>query len=88
MILGSNIDLNDICGRPENADVLIIEKQRIRITPYQSSLQLPGGVEPSFSPAMDQLLHEVTEKWRSKMNLYIHNCQHFSGFVKKLVKDS
>lgn len=28
-------------------------------------------------------IKEIISKWKSSMNLYNHNCQHFSNFVKK-----
>lgn len=78
--------MQDIKEKCEQSDVLIIDKQRITISPYRGLFKLPNGEMPSFSPAMEQLLDEVTAKWRSRMNLYTHNCQHFSGFIRRLLK--
>ena len=41
----------------------------------------------------EELLHaqkfikRIVKKWDTSMNLYTHNCQHFSGFVQELLKN-
>lgn len=41
----------------------------------------------------EELLHaqkfikRIVKKWDTSMNLYTHNCQHFSGFVRELLKN-
>jgi hypothetical protein len=34
-----------------------------------------------------KFIKRIVKKWHTSMNLYTHNCQHFSGFVKDLLKD-
>lgn len=50
----------------------------------------------SSSPTLDtlkedyesviQLIARIKRKWNCRMNLYSHNCQHFSAFVERLVR--
>lgn len=34
-----------------------------------------------------KFIKRIMKKWDTSMNLYTHNCQHFSWFVKDLLKD-
>ena len=34
-----------------------------------------------------KFIKRIVKKWDTSMNLYTHNCQHFSGFVKDLLKE-
>jgi hypothetical protein len=36
------------------------------------------------NPEVEQFLFKIKNTWKEKINLYNHNCQHFSHFVKKL----
>jgi hypothetical protein len=34
-----------------------------------------------------KFIKRIKKKWGSSMNLYTHNCQHFSNFVTDLLKE-
>ena len=34
-----------------------------------------------------KFIRRIVKKWDTSMNLYTHNCQHFSGFVKDLLRE-
>lgn len=86
LVVGTAVDQKTIIDNCEKSDVVILEQKRIAITPYRGVVKTLTGDMPAFSPAMEELLEDVTTKWRSRMNLYTHNCQHFSGFIRRLVK--
>lgn len=49
---------------------------------YQTSV----SVKKTGTDDIEQFLYEVSQRWRHNINLYGHNCQHFSRFVKDMAK--
>jgi hypothetical protein len=39
------------------------------------------------SPAIEAFLHHIKDTWNSNINLYLHNCQHFSKFVRRAASE-
>jgi hypothetical protein len=37
----------------------------------------------NYNQIMDDLIQKINGDWAQEMNLYTHNCQHFSHFVSK-----
>lgn len=35
---------------------------------------------------VEEFLHTIKHSWREEINLYLHNCQHFSRYVKRMAK--
>lgn len=35
---------------------------------------------------VEEFLHTIKHSWRQDINLYLHNCQHFSHYVKRMAK--
>ena len=53
-----------------------------KLTAYESKLL----TDKTYENIKDEFIKEKMSKivkWDSRMNLYYHNCQHFSSFVKK-----
>lgn len=43
-----------------------------------------GHQRYSKNPAVEEFLHTIKHSWRERINLYLHNCQHFSYYVKRM----
>jgi hypothetical protein len=50
---------------------------------YEESLQMSKIVESGIKNEELKEIVKKAYKWNLKMNLYTHNCQHFSNFLKK-----
>ncbi len=52
--------------------------------PYESINKM-NNKSNTKSYIIEKFLHEVNDNWYHNMNFYIHNCRHFSSYVRKLL---
>ena len=41
----------------------------------------------SKSPEIERLLHKLNESWKPNINLYLHNCQHFAYYARRIARE-
>lgn len=53
---------------------------------HEMSKPSASTTDEEFSQAK-KFINRIEKKWSTTMNLYTHNCQHFSYFVTDLLKE-
>ena len=72
-------------------DVADVKRQWSCLNMMSANPQTPS-LEDVFSSDGDMIetqkfIRRIVKKWDTSMNLYTHNCQHFSWFVKNQLRE-
>jgi len=89
MILAQNVPaevrLRYIDSNIENNETIIQEWDSMNKVDHTDSTKLSKSIHNKISNKQLQNIINVAFKWEPYMNLYKHNCQHFSHYVKNIV---
>jgi hypothetical protein len=89
MILAQNVPgevrLRYIDSNIENNETIIQEWHNMNKVGHDDSSKLSKSIHNKISNKQLQNIINVAFKWEPYMNLYKHNCQHFSHYVKNIM---
>jgi len=89
MILAQNVPgevrLRYIDSNIENNETIIQEWHNMNKVGHDDSSKLSKSIHSKISNKQLQNIINVAFKWEPYMNLYKHNCQHFSHYVKNIM---
>ncbi len=65
----------------------MVNKRSIKSKSVHSAINLNYNIEQStiYNQIMDNLIQKINNDWAHDMNLYTHNCQHFSHFCMQYI---
>ena len=92
MVLARNVPaeirLRYIITNMENTDVIIEKWDNMNKVHHDISYQLSKRVYTNIQNKQIKNIIYQSFKWEPYMNLYTHNCQHFSHYVKNITYSS
>jgi hypothetical protein len=78
------IRLRRIVTNIENDDSIIEQWNKMNRVDATTSWQLSKNIYNTIGNPQIKAIVDKSLKWQPYMNLYNHNCQHFSRFVKNI----
>lgn len=90
MLLARNVPgeirLRQVITNIENSDVIIDRWNKMNRLDAMSSWLLSKNTYNTIRNPQIKAIVDKSLKWQPYMNLYTHNCQHFSHFVKNITR--